>query len=296
MPFRKVRGRIGRLRLHVAAQPASLRSTLFGKPKAFRTSGGKAAFRTMNYRLLLQYDGTDFHGWQMQGELRTVQQELTRVLSLLDDREVSVHGSGRTDAGVHAEGQVASVQLQREITPQKLCSAINGNLSADVRVLSVDLVPEDFHARYSAKSKTYCYRLVHGRVMSPFWKRYAHQESRALDLHGMLRSCQLFLGEHDWTAFAAAQTESESRVRNVSQLNITDRWDLRGQCRLIEFTISANGFLRYMVRSIVGTLLAVGRQEIDESTVARAIEGGDRSLVGATAPPQGLTLMSVQYE
>src|ERR1043165_2621066 len=105
----------------------------------------------MNFRLLLQYDGTDFHGWQIQTNLRTVQGELTRVLSLLDGREVTVHGSGRTDAGVHAEGQVANAHLQREITPEKLRSAINGNLEADVRVLSVDIAPEDFHARFSAK-------------------------------------------------------------------------------------------------------------------------------------------------
>ena len=109
----------------------------------------------MNYRLLLQYDGTDFHGWQIQTELRTVQGELTRVLSLLDGREVVVHGSGRTDAGVHAEGQVASVQLQRQISPDKLRGAINGNLPGDVRVLFASVARDDFHARYSARSKTY---------------------------------------------------------------------------------------------------------------------------------------------
>jgi tRNA pseudouridine38-40 synthase len=250
----------------------------------------------MNYRLLLQYDGTDFHGWQMQGELRTVQGELARVLSLLDDRDVVVHGSGRTDAGVHAEGQVANAQLQKEMSPAKLRNAINGNLPNDLRVLFVDVAPDDFHARYSAKSKRYAYRLVHGTVMSPFWKRYAHQESRALDLDGMRQCAKLFLGEHDWTAFSAAQSDSETRVRDITEMNISNGWDNRGRCHLIEFTISANGFLRYMVRSIVGTLLAAGRHEIDEGTVARAIQTGDRSLAGATAPAQGLTLMSVQYD
>src|SRR6185369_10948534 len=107
----------------------------------------------MNFRLLLQYDGTDFHGWQIQDELRTVQGELTRVLSLLDGRPVTVHGSGRTDAGVHAEGQVANFNLERQMSPQKLRNAINGNLPADVRVLLADIAPEDFHARYSARSK-----------------------------------------------------------------------------------------------------------------------------------------------
>jgi tRNA pseudouridine38-40 synthase len=250
----------------------------------------------MNYRLLLQYDGTDFHGWQMQGELRTVQGDLARVLSLLDDREVVVHGSGRTDAGVHAEGQVANVQLQREMSPPRLRNAINGNLPGDVRVLFVDVVPDDFHARYSAREKKYTYRLVHESVMSPFWKRYAHQESRALDLAAMRQCAKLFLGEHDWTAFSAAQSDSETRVRNVTELIVSGGWDSRGRCHLIELTISANGFLRYMVRSIVGTLLAAGRHEIDEATIARAIQGGDRSLAGATAPAHGLTLMSVSYD
>lgn len=250
----------------------------------------------MNHRLLLQYDGTDFHGWQIQDNLRTVQGELTRVFSLLEGTEVTVHGSGRTDAGVHAEGQVANAQLQRQITPYKLRNAINGNLDSDLRVLFVDIVPENFHARYSARGKTYCYRVVHGPVMSPFWARYAQHEARALAVRSMQTCAQLFLGEHDWTAFSSAQSDAESRVRNVTQLDISHSWDSRGRCHLIEVTISANGFLRYMVRSIVGTLLAVGRGDIDESTVARAISCGDRSLVGATAPAHGLTLMSVQYD
>lgn len=249
----------------------------------------------MNFRLLLQYDGTDFHGWQIQNGLRTVQGELMRVFSLLDDRDVTVHGSGRTDAGVHAEGQVANVHLERDILPEKLRNAINGNLLADVRVLSVDLAPDDFHARFSAKSKTYCYRLVLGQVTSPFWSRYAHQESRPLDLPRMHAVVREFLGEHDWTAFSAADADTGSRVREITQLEINERWDERGQCQLLEITISANGFLRYMVRSIVGTLLAVGRGEIDEPTVRRAIDQGDRSLAGATAPAHGLTLLKVEY-
>ncbi len=249
----------------------------------------------MNYRLLIQYDGTDFHGWQIQADLRTVQGELTRVLSLLDSREVTVHGSGRTDAGVHAEGQVANVQLQREISPEKLRNAINGNLAGDLRVLEVDVVPDDFHARYSAKGKTYGYRIVTGLVMSPFWLRYAIQESRYLDLGRMQHCAERFLGEHDWTAFSAAQSQVESRVRKITQLDIQRHDDPRRHCELIEFTVSANGFLRYMVRSIVGTLMAVGRGEIDQRTVERAIIDGDRELVGATAPAHGLTLVRVEY-
>jgi tRNA pseudouridine38-40 synthase len=250
----------------------------------------------MNYRLLLEYDGTDFHGWQIQNELRTVQGELTRVLSLLDGRQVVVHGSGRTDAGVHAEGQVANVQLQRQITPHKLRGAINGNLPGDVRVIFADTVPDDFHARYSARRKTYVYRIAHGQVISPFWLRYALDEARPLDLSRMRWCARLFLGEHDWTAFSAAQSDTDSRVRTISSIEIEDGWNARGRCHLIQMTVTADGFLRYMVRSIAGTLLAAARGEIDAETIARAIRAGDRNLAGPTAPARGLTLMSVGYD
>lgn len=152
----------------------------------------------MNFKLTIQYDGTDFHGWQMQGELRTVQGELTKALSLIDNRDVVVHGSGRTDAGVHAEGQVASVVLQREITPEKLRQAINGNVGKDVRVMEAQVAPDEFHARYSAVEKTYRYRIVNGPVQSPFWLRFTHHDARPLDLERMTSCGQLFLGTHDW--------------------------------------------------------------------------------------------------
>src|SRR6185295_6191835 len=122
----------------------------------------------MNFKLIIQYDGTDFHGWQIQGELRTVQGELSKALSLIEGRDVTVHGSGRTDAGVHAEGQVASVDLQKEMPPDKLRAAINGNVGKDLRVMEVTAVAPDFHARYSALEKTYLYRTVNGPLMSPF--------------------------------------------------------------------------------------------------------------------------------
>ena len=249
----------------------------------------------MNYRLTLQYDGTDFHGWQIQGEQRTVQGELTRVLTLINGRGVVVHGSGRTDAGVHAEGQVASVNLTREITPEKLRAAINGNLGRDVRVIEAARAADDFHARYSAHSKTYVYRIFNAPYLSPFWLRFAHQEARSLDLKRMREGAQLFLGEHDWTAFSAAESEAQARVRTITQLDVSDRYDERGRAVLLEITVTANGFLRYMVRSIVGTLVATGRGEMDLETVKRAIQSGDRSLVGATAPACGLSLVQVHY-
>lgn len=250
----------------------------------------------MNYKLLLQYDGTDFHGWQIQDGRRTVQGELTHALSLIDGRSVNVHGSGRTDAGVHAEGQVASVEIQREITPEKLRAAINGNIGRDVRVLSCEAVADDFHARYSALGKTYVYRIVNGPVISPFWWRYAHHDARRLDLESMNEAGELFRGEHDWTAFSAAQADVEDRVRTVTQVQICEREDERSHGSLIEIRVSANGFLRYMVRAMAGTLMALGRGEMDRDAISEALETGIRPLAAVTAPACGLTLVSVRYE
>jgi tRNA pseudouridine38-40 synthase len=249
----------------------------------------------MNYRLTLQYDGTDFHGWQMQEGRRTVQGELTRVLSLLEGEPVIVHGAGRTDAGVHAEAQVASFRLRRQITPERLRGALNGNLDWDVRAIEVEVAPEEFHARFSARSKTYVYRIFNAPFISPFWRRYALHEARPVDLERMRQAARFFLGTHDWTAFSAAQTEARSRVRTVTELEIEERWSMRGRGRLIEIKITANGFLRYMVRSIVGTLLEIGRGEMELETPQRALLTGERELVGATAPAHGLTLVHVDY-
>lgn len=249
----------------------------------------------MNYKLLIQYDGTDFHGWQSQEGFRTVQGELERALSLLEGKSVNVYGSGRTDAGVHAEGQVASVELQREITPQKLRAAINGNVDKDVRVLDAEVVSPEFHARYSALGKTYVYRVVNAAVMSPFWSRYAYHEARPLDIAQMQTAAEVFLGRHDWTAFSAAQSDVEDRVRTITGLDVAQISDERSRSTLIEIKVSAEGFLRYMVRSIAGTLLCVGRGELDRAAIAEAIETGVRPIIAATAPAHGLTLLSVKY-
>ncbi len=249
----------------------------------------------MNYKLVIQYDGTDFHGWQSQDGLRTVQGELTRALSLIEGRDVNVHGSGRTDAGVHAEGQVASVEIQREITPEKLRAAINGNVGKDVRVLEAAVAAPEFHARYSAIEKTYVYRIANAPVMSPFWSRYAHHEARRLDLEAMQKAAEAFVGKHDWTAFSAAQSDVEDRVRTITHLEISERVDERSRSPLVEIRVSADGFLRYMVRAIAGTLMAIGRGEFNRDAISEAIETGVRPIIAATAPACGLTLVSVKY-
>lgn len=252
----------------------------------------------MNFRFTLQYDGTEFHGWQVQaGEqsgLRTVQGELAGVLTLLEGRAVTVHGAGRTDAGVHAEGQVANVRLERAFSSRKFQTAVNGNLPRDVRIARVEEVAEDFHARFSATGKTYRYRIFNDAFMSPFMRRYALYEARPLDVDAMSRAARLFIGRHDWTAFSSAQTDVESRVRSVTRMDVREQVSTGG--RVIEIIASAEGFLRYMVRSIAGTLLAVGRGEIGETQINEAITTGNRSLSGATAPAHGLTLVEVRYD
>lgn len=250
----------------------------------------------MNYRFLIQYDGTDFHGWQVQENSRTIQGELERVIGMLEDAEVKVVGSGRTDAGVHAEGQIANVHLNRGLTPEKLKNAINGNLWRDIRMMKAETAPDNFHARFSAKKKTYLYRVVNAPVMSPFWRRYAHHEWRPLDIAKMNDVARLFVGEHDWTAFSSAQADGENRVREVVDFTVESSWDQRANGAMVEFRITANGFLRYMVRSIVGTMLEVGRGEKDSDTIQTAIVTGDRSLAGKTAVAQGLTLWKVEYD
>jgi tRNA pseudouridine38-40 synthase len=177
-----------------------------------------------------------------------------------------------------------------------LRAAINANIGRDVRVLTVDTAADDFHARYSALEKTYVYRVVSGPVISPFWSRYAHHDARRLDLENMKRGAELFLGRHDWTAFSAAQADVDDRVRTVARLEVLPRVDERLRGSLIEIRASADGFLRYMVRAIAGTLLAVGRGELTLDAVGEAIETGNRPLAAVTAPAHGLTLLSVRYQ
>ena len=251
----------------------------------------------MNYRLTIQYDGTDFAGWQVQSQgERTVQGELERVLSLLDGRAVAVAGAGRTDAGVHAEAQVASFRLERGFPPERLRDAVNGNLDSDLRVIEARHAAEDFHARFSARGKTYVYRIFNERFDSPFLARYAHREGRPLDTARMRECARLFVGTHDWTAYSAAQSDVRDRVRTVTRLGVEERWSARGRGRLVEITAEAGGFLRFMVRSIAGTLLACGRGELGEDAIARALSTGDRALAAPTAPARGLTLVGVHYE
>src|SRR5262249_38935969 len=173
-----------------------------------------------NFRITIQYDGTNYHGWQIQANGRTVQGELTRVLSLLDHRPVTVYGAGRTDAGVHAEGQVANLYLERDFDPRLLRDAINGNLDRDIRVVDAAKAPEEFNARYSARQKTYRYRFWTADVVSLFAERFVPLFRGELDLSEMRRGASLLIGTHDFTAFTFSSSDAEDHVRTILDLRI----------------------------------------------------------------------------
>lgn len=242
-----------------------------------------------NFKITIQYDGTNYHGWQIQSNGRTVQGELTRALSILDQRAVTVYGAGRTDAGVHAEGQVANFFLERDFEPRLLRDAINGNLDRDIRVLEAEAVSDAFNARYSARQKTYRYRIWIGDVVSPFAFRHVHHYRSGLNIEEMRCAASALIGAHDFTAFTVASSDSEDKVRTLTGLEIEQ---LTNEISII---VSGEGFLRYMVRTIVGTLLEVGRGKRTAASVGQTLESRDRANAGPSAPANGLTLVRVDY-
>ena len=242
-----------------------------------------------NCKIIVYYDGTNYHGWQIQSNGRTVQGELTRALSILDHRPVTVYGAGRTDAGVHAEGQIANFFLERDFEPRWLRDAINGNLDRDIRVLEAVPVFDGFNARYSARQKTYRYRIWTAEVVSPFVYRYVHHYRAGLDVDEMGRAAVPLIGRHDFTAFTVASSDAEDHVRTLIRVNIERDADE------ILIVVAADGFLRYMVRTIVGTLMEVGRGKRTAASVAAALESLDRANAGPSAPANGLTLVRVDY-
>lgn len=242
-----------------------------------------------NFKITIQYDGTDYHGWQLQANERTIQGELTRVLSLFDEREVTVHGAGRTDAGVHAEGQVASFLLKRSFEPHLLRDAINGNLHRDVRVVEADPVDDAFHARFLAKGKFYRYRIWNGAVVPPFVVRYVYHHRDPLDAGAMRAAAGPLVGKHDFSAFTGAGSEAEDHVRVLMRLDVVENGNE------IWIEAEADGFLRYMVRTIAGTLIEVGRGRRSASSVGDVLESRDRNRAGATVSAAGLTLIHVDY-
>jgi tRNA pseudouridine38-40 synthase len=242
-----------------------------------------------NLKLTLAYDGTPFHGWQRQPNLRTVQGELEQALGRLLNHEVHLTGSGRTDAGAHAHGQVASLGTIRPIETGAVLRGANALLPPEIRVLQVEEAPAEFHARHSARAKTYEYRLCRDWVVSPFHCRYVYRFPYPLDPHTLDAAGRLFIGTHDFTSFSATAAEAEDRVRTIYGAS----WERNGNAWI--FRIRGNGFLQYMVRTIVGTLLAAGQGRMDPERIPSIFEARDRRLAGPSAPAHGLHLVSVEY-
>ncbi|MGE5233359.1 MAG: tRNA pseudouridine(38-40) synthase TruA [Acidobacteriota bacterium] len=243
----------------------------------------------MRYRLTLAYRGTLFGGWQRQPNARTVQEELEKGLSALLGVAVRSTGASRTDAGVHARGQVAHVDLDREFPSRGLVHGTNHHLPEDVRVLAATPAPPDFHARYSAVSKEYHYRLLRVPVLSPLDAPFAVRAPLDLDLEALRRATVALCGRHDFGAFALAGGAHRSPVRTIA----TARWEEDGE--ELSLCIVGDGFLRGMVRGIVGTLLEVGQGRRSVESVTALLGGRPRGEAGPTAPPQGLVLHQVSY-
>ena len=244
-----------------------------------------------NIRLLLEYDGTRYHGWQRQLDAVTIQQTLEEALARLTRAPVTLIGSGRTDAGVHARGQVANFRTQSPIPLQAFHQGLNSLLPKDIAVLSAAEAPPEFHARKSARAKTYEYRILNRPTRSPLNHHFAWWIAPPLDLAAMAGAAAALPGEHDFTAFRASGSDNLNPVRRV--LGASWRGDDAGW---LSFAITATGFLRGMVRSLVGTMVEVGQGKAPPTILAELLASGARHLAGPTAPPQGLYLGEVFYE
>ncbi len=245
------------------------------------------ASRTL--RLLIEYDGTDFAGWQRQDGQRTIQGCLEDAFCTMTGQPVCVRGAGRTDAGVHAQGQVASVQLVSRIPALGFLRGLNSNLPRDIAVLDVSDVGPDFNARFGARGKIYRYQIWNHPVRSPARRRDSWHVFAPLDVHAMRDGATLFLGEHDFRAFRAADCDRKSTVRLIR------RFDVRRQGGLIALEVEGTAFLKNMVRILTGTLVAVGHGKMPRQTILDLFASGDRTRAGMTAPACGLSLVKVIY-
>jgi len=256
-----------------------------------------------NWKLTLTYDGTDFHGWQVQPGLVTIQGELKSALKRILGEDVLPQGSGRTDAGVHALAQVASFSLTAPIPAQNLMRALNRTLPAAIRVLEALPVSESFHARHSATAKTYEYRIFRGELCSPFLAPYVHHCHWKLDLPLLHEAAAQVTGEHDFTSLAA--TDNDLAARSTEEATASTPSNVRtifssawkdSEGELLVYRVRGDGFLHHMVRNLVGSMLEVARGQFPAGSMAAILEAKARSAAGPTAPARGLFLHSVEYD
>ena len=253
-----------------------------------------------NIKLVLAYDGTDFCGWQVQPDASSIQGTLASAIGRITGEKVLPQGSGRTDAGVHALGQVASFQTESVIPAANLVIALNDILPASIRILEATEAAKDFHPRKSAKAKTYRYRIYRESVCPPFLAKYVWHYPYRLDLAAMSESAPLMEGEHDFTSFAAVDPErsnqnedNQPKKQNNIRTIFSSQW--REQAGEFIYEVRGNGFLHHMVRNLVGTFLLVGKGTLESSNMATILQSKNRSAAGATAPANGLYLVNVEY-
>jgi tRNA pseudouridine38-40 synthase len=256
-------------------------------------------------KLTLAYDGTRFVGWQRQADGESIQGLLENALARFEGVPVTVHGAGRTDAGVHALGQVASASVTFTHPAATIVRALNAQLPEDIRVVDIADAAPDFHARFSARSKTYRYQIRAGTVGDPFTRAFVWQLPEALNVAAMTDAAAALVGRHDFAVFQSAGTEVASTVRTIFRSEFStaepserpDGFERSERVeRLLVYEVAADGFLRHMVRAIVGTLVEIGRGWRSAESMAQLIEQGTRAQAGATAPPHGLFLVSVDYD
>lgn len=240
-----------------------------------------------NIKLILEYEGTEYHGWQVQPGQLTVQQVLEERLARILQENVSLIGAGRTDAGVHAYQQVANFRCASRLPLQSLQKGVNSLLPGDIAVTGSAEVSPEFNARYWARSKVYAYRILNRSAPSAFWRRWSWLQYRPLSLEAMEKALPCLLGTHDFSAFRASGCTARTVVRTVLRADLTRRGDM------VEIRLEANAFLRYMVRNVVGTLVEIGLGRRAPEEMAQILAGRDRRRAGATAPARGLTLERV---
>jgi len=253
-----------------------------------------------NIRVTLSYDGTRYYGFQVQPGRPTIQAELSKAISAITGDDVAIHGSGRTDAGVHARAQVINFLTTSRLPADRWCQALNAHLPDDIVAWEAADVPASFHARKSAKRKTYCYTVNGNRYLDPLLRHMELHHPGGLDVPAMDEAIRHFEGEHDFTSFCSARAPNESKVRTIYEAKLvrepTEGMEGAPGVGRVRMVFTGNGFLYNMVRIMAGTLLMVGEGKLQPSDIPRILEGKDRNAAGPTAKPHGLTLWQVHYD
>jgi tRNA pseudouridine38-40 synthase len=243
-----------------------------------------------NFKITIEYDGSAYHGWQRQAEDRTIQGEIENALMTMTGNSVTVIGSGRTDAGVHALNQVANFKCTTLLTPEIFLKGLNSLLPEDIVITSCKVVPEKFHARYDVKSKVYHYKILNRLLPAAISRQYAWHIRKKLDLSTMQEALPCIIGNHDFKAFEGSGSPRTATVRCIINADL-----LKTDDDYLVLKIEGDGFLKFMVRNIVGTLVDVGLDKITPDDFRRILASRDRSLAGITAPARGLFLIEVKY-